>query len=991
MHQCFREQPGSSTVVMYSSSEEGVGELANMLVNDERSSAILVADECSLAARVRLSRRLESCKHRIRCICIDNSTERAGSAAPEFAIVKPSYPELLKILEANFPRIPGDRLRAYAQLSEGFVGLAADMCCYYDDKIRQAGNMGPIAPKLEEYYRERLGTDERMRAVEAISLLKRVRRRGKQPTELDEICRITDVPRAEIEQHLNAIKDAPGFVERGELYYRVTPELIAMIAFEAAWKRWAEGDADRFLTSIPEGIHEAFLERVSEGRDPEVRKTVQGFFRRFADSFTPRDLADFRLVNKLIKIIETDPQTHLPLLRQLVNSATHEDLTCPTERPFHSWGPRRELVWLAEQFVQFPEFFYECEEILYVLATHECENDISNNATNSWQQLFRMQLSGTALSLPSRLDVLSNRVKRASKETADLLGGALAQILSFQGSRLLGPPVVAGRIVPTEWHAKPQEVRGLIVESLNFLNEVVRHPIKPLAEKAKDSFLQNLESLTRQGWVDILRPLVGNSSLDENDRARLLSRLKSIATWGKHPQGTKLSDEYARKLNDWIAELQPRSLHARLIELVGTRSWDQYGREEEWEKALRALAEEMLSDKEVLIRELDWLTSPEANSSFNFGHALGSIDPSGAILDRILAHSTNRQVGFARGYIAGLLYVAGADPKAVSKSLDYWETKDVLFAFQLALAGGERVQVFDRAVRLIAAKKLPAYQLRNFTHWVGSARVTEEQVLTALEILVPRVEADEAHTSDTLMDFLGASLHSGHLRSLMSANSDLFWKAMVAFTTHPGRQEAFWWGETLRFAAPTNPQLSIHLACKALVGGNFGMSDQASNPLSQWASTYPTQLMSELGAIMLDPALGLRFFISKFPVFSVLPLNVVTDWLKVVGSEGAQKIARHLPQPRLDGDGQPFVPELTAWVLSHFEEDDRVFAEFCAGVHSFQMYHGNAAEVHESEAQMARKFLGHPLRRIREWARVEHESARQNAQRQREWDDEVNR
>jgi hypothetical protein len=299
--------------------------------------------------------------------------------------------------------------------------------------------------------------------------------------------------------------------------------------------------------------------------------------------------------------------------------------------------------------------------------------------------------------------------------------------------------------------------------------------------------------------------------------------------------------------------------------------------------------------------------------------------------------------------------------------------------------------VFDRAVRLITTKKLPAYQLRNFTHWVGSTRVTAEQVLTALEILVPRVEADEAHTSDTLMDFLGTSLHSGHLPSLMSTNIDLFWKAMVAFTKHPGRQEAFWWGETLRFAAPTNPQLSVRLACEALVGGNFAMSDQASNLLSQWASTYPAQLMSELGAIMLDPALGLQFFISKFPVFSVLPLNVVTDWLKVVGSEGAQKIARHLPQPRLDGDGQPVVPELTAWVLSHFEDDDRVFAEFCAGVHSFQMYHGNAAETHESEAEMARKFLGHPLRRIREWARMEHESARQNAQRQREWDDEVNR
>src|SRR5262249_56591284 len=108
------------------------------------------------------------------------------------------------------------------------------------------------------------------------------------------------------------IKEIPGFIERGELYYRVTPELISLIAFEAAWKRWAEPNVQKFLESIPERLQESFFQRVSQGRDPEVRNTVQGFFREFADSFEPRGLADLALVNRLIRIVEIDPEKYLP-------------------------------------------------------------------------------------------------------------------------------------------------------------------------------------------------------------------------------------------------------------------------------------------------------------------------------------------------------------------------------------------------------------------------------------------------------------------------------------------------------------------------------------------------------------------------------------------------------------------------------------------------------------------------------------------------------
>ena len=68
---------------------------------------------------------------------------------------------------------------------------------------------------------------------------------------------------------------------------------------------------------------------------------------------------------------------------------------------------------------------------------------------------------------------------------------------------------------------------------------------------------------------------------------------------------------------------------------------------------------------------------------------------------------------------------------------------------------------------------------------------------------------------------------------------------------------------------------------------------------------------------------------------------------------------------------RPSLHPLTEYVLREFETDDRTFNEFCAGVHSFQMYAGDIAATKEREADVAKLFLDHPLRRVREWARLE--------------------
>jgi len=296
------------------------------------------------------------------------------------------------------------------------------------------------------------------------------------------------------------------------------------------------------------------------------------------------------------------------------------------------------------------------------------------------------------------------------------------------------------------------------------------------------------------------------------------------------------------------------------------------------------------------------------------------------------------------------------------------------------------VTVFDRAVRLIKAGKIPAHYLRNFTHWVGDLRVTNEQVAEAVRLLLPPASTD-SFASDVMVDFLGARLHSGQLNTLLQSDKGLICEAITVATRHPGR-ETFWLAKVLHAAAPTDHSLAIRLACEALVSENYSFKREAEGLLSNWASDYPEEVMAGIGALILDETVGWRFFASKLGLFNAIPPDVVIRWLESVGVRGAQRVARHLPRPFVDASGVPTVPRLTEFVLSRFEDDDPTFQEFCAGTHSLQVYVGDIASQREAEAASARPFFNHPLRRVREWARYEYDSGISEAKWHRELEDE---
>jgi hypothetical protein len=143
--------------------------------------------------------------------------------------------------------------------------------------------------------------------------------------------------------------------------------------------------------------------------------------------------------------------------------------------------------------------------------------------------------------------------------------------------------------------------------------------------------------------------------------------------------------------------------------------------------------------------------------------------------------------------------------------------------------------------------------------------------------------------------------------------------------------------------------------------------------------------MAAIGGVMLDGSAGYRFFFGDYQqIFDAIPDGVKRVWLERVGAEGARRMARHLRAPFVTEAGEAVVPPFTAWVLERFEDDERTFHEFSLGTHNLQMYSGDIAGQHEAEAEVARRFLDHPLRRVREWAIGEERSAVAEARAERE-------
>jgi hypothetical protein len=257
VYESLLSREGTKSLTIFTNDESKAVEIAMTVSNNPMINAILVADECGVDKRLKLSELLKGNKGRVRVIAIDNSGERPASSSPELWLEK-MPPEIVEeILAKNYPTVPAGRRRAYADLSGGFVRFAADLCCN-DNMIASVGNVDPALIGIRDYLRTRFVSEE-LKVIQALSLVTKIGYKDDISQELVELCGIVNLEPRHFREVANNLHDNSGFIARISRYYYVTPEIVAQVGFDLSWNRFVVEDPQGFLEKLPKILLEPFL------------------------------------------------------------------------------------------------------------------------------------------------------------------------------------------------------------------------------------------------------------------------------------------------------------------------------------------------------------------------------------------------------------------------------------------------------------------------------------------------------------------------------------------------------------------------------------------------------------------------------------------------------------------------------------------------------------------------------------------------------------
>jgi hypothetical protein len=997
----LKSQPNQRELVLYTADEQSAIRIATVLPNDRTLNAILVADECLTRARFRLGEILGGEYEHVRFITIDNAPERTRTLAPELQVQRMTEEETLKVLDANFDDVSSDRRRRYASIAKGFLRFAIHMC-EHDSEIRQSGSLSATLRDAQSYYEYifsgpfEFGPQDR-EALEIVSLLERVGYRDEVTNELDQLCGLVNRSPQEVRERLERIRST-GLLASGGRFFYVTPTLIAIIGFEAAWNRWIKPDPERFLRALPENMVESFQRRVSSA-SAEVGAVVAQFFRDWTLAKGPAVFESEPDTRRLVALVAAAPKIQVPISRSLVESTTSQQLRAGEDRDiafFSGAGPRRLLVSLTEELAQFSDYFSDAEAILFRLSLEENEPSIGNNATNTWKGLFRIFLSGTEVAFDKRSELLRKRFASANPLERKLVVLAAAASVDQNAYKLVGPPLFGQLVPPPDWRPETaQDYFAAIRSSVDLLRDGTLDPDSEVSDAANNALLDATAHLL---WAGVLEPV--RESLEGKIPSEMRPQLAALVreaysrfTSNDQPVG---NSAIKSSLESWLASLKSQTLHEKLVEDIGAEPWSHHFEEANWQKRIDDLAQELRKYQEALADELPWLNSSSAKAAAELGHLIGRYDASDLLLlepitDAAIKYKSD---AFARGYFFGVTESSSGDFAPLNRVLDRMAAVDARLAYFVMLPAGDAVHSFDRATAMFTEGKIPARLLANFNVWVGNRKTTPAEASTVVRLLLPGVSDDRA-AGDTAIDSVAYQLNrvttheqAAVLVQMFGESLDDLWVLLEAVAKVPGR-EAFWFVRVLRAAAAFNVHRALQIASSMMVSDDFRFAQEGEKVFDELAQRDPSEAMQAIGRYMTDPEGRKKFFFRKFNAFVNLPYETVTSWLKQAGVDGARAIARHLQPPYLDENNRPLVPPLTEFVLTTFGDDDRTFREFVAGVHSLQGFVGNVSAVYERQSVVARAFIANPTRRVREWAQIELRFAEANAKQERIEEEEL--
>jgi hypothetical protein len=384
------------------------------------------------------------------------------------------------------------------------------------------------------------------------------------------------------------------------------------------------------------------------------------------------------------------------------------------------------------------------------------------------------------------------------------------------------------------------------------------------------------------------------------------------------------------------------------------------------------LAQDTVHQHEVLHQMMDWFDSGKAKSAFHFGSALAEADRDDVLANTVSSWlRTGHGTDLVLGYLRELAMKQQSLPQQWQQQLDDAVESHPDSVALLTLNSDFSQAGLSRVTRLIESGALRSSYLKGFAspNWESALGVTEKAALVGVLLAL---EEDDQQTVPAVAMFLCACWsHYGKLALPIELQEPVLHFLRASLNSHVDISE---WTAVVESLASSRPEEIAALISDALTSAGPSravLEDLTLKILLDIARLHPRVVMDAIGSRLLDPMRRPFFALHRFEgLFEAIGLGEVQRWVTEQNGQAIAHIAYQLDTPILR-DCKPFIPPVTEWFMKSYSADDRVFREFCAGRHSFEIREGHARDRRFELERNLTPFLEHPLTWVRRWAEWE--------------------
>jgi len=421
----------------------------------------------------------------------------------------------------------------------------------------------------------------------------------------------------------------------------------------------------------------------------------------------------------LMSLAEIEPKKVLQIIDTAIGSKNYDQLKEVEDG-------RRYIVWSLERLVYREETFEGAANLLFKLSVAENEN-IVNNATSQFCQLFQLFLPATTVSLAIRLELLNKLITDATDPERKVIISALDRALMVRGfTRMGGADKQAGETFVDYQPKTNEEILDYwktVIEMLESLDEydILVNKFNAQIHEGNSSEILNaiVRKLDKDGTIDKdLRQQFEYLTNDKREVAPgIIGKIKELLE--------KYSENTVKEKLEYRIALAPYSSYKTKDGKLVNRS----------EEKAEELAKELIDTKtDDWLNDIDILLANEQRLSFGFGKNIAKLKPDYQVLiDKSIEKLSlvafeEQNNSFVEGYLSGIdnqefkrnainLYLANAEIAyhaiRMTRFLEV-ELSDLEKLYALITANPKYVV----ALQYLQLNNLPDEDLISFINWL---------------------------------------------------------------------------------------------------------------------------------------------------------------------------------------------------------------------------------------------------------------------------------